>query len=177
MRKTRHEEKRMDSEQNHMGRSSKERSGAQTESTRRMNRSRIAEQNAETTFRFMAARLRSIFVLRKLSLKTLQRFRWSFPLLFLLLAAVNFNSLTAPPFWDDLIGVQTQSVFLARCRLDVSALFSSPREAGSACYNPISILSWFYAILYLLLPPAAVHSAGHLLNCACLAGAGGLFWN
>lgn len=123
----------------------------------------------------MAARLRSIFVLRKLSLKTLQRFRWSFPLLFLLLAAVNFNSLTAPPFWDDLIGVQTQSVFLARCRLDVSALFSSPREAGSACYNPISILSWFYAILYLLLPPAAVHSAGHLLNCACLAGAGGLF--
>ena len=105
----------------------------------------------------------------------LQSFRVSFPLLFLLLAALNASSLSAPPFWDDLIGVQTQAVFLARHQLSLSALLASPRGAGSACYNPIALLGWFYALLYYLLPPQTVHTVGHLMNCACLAGCGGLF--
>ena len=108
------------------------------------------------------------------SLEKIRNFRIGFPLLFLLLAALNISSLTAPPFWDDLIGVQTQAVFLARHHLSFAELFASPRTAGSACYNPLSILCWFYALLYLFLPPVAVHTIGHLLNCACLAGCGGL---
>lgn len=108
-------------------------------------------------------------------LKKAQSFHVGFPLLFLLLAALNFSSLSAPPFWDDLIGVQTQAVFLARNHLDLTALLNCPRGDGSACYNPFSILCWFYALLYSFLPPVTVHTIGHLLNCACLAGCGGLF--
>lgn len=108
-------------------------------------------------------------------LEKTQSFRVGFPLLFLLLAALNFSSLSAPPFWDDLIGVQTQAVFLARHRLDLTALLNYPSGDGSACYNPVSILCWFYALLYSFLPPVAVHTVGHLLNCAAIAGCGGLF--
>ena len=113
----------------------------------------------------------------QLSPEIFQHFRWSFPLLFLLLAAVNFDSLTTPPFWDDLIGVQTQAVFLARNHLSISALLNAPRlgEGHAACYYLPSVLSWFYALLYLFLSPAAVHCIGHLLSCAFLAAAGGLF--
>ena len=112
---------------------------------------------------------------RELSLEIFQYFRWSFPLLFVLLAAVNFDSLTAPPFWDDLIGVQTQAVFLARNNLSLSALLNAPRGDGAACYYLLSIPSWIYAVLYLFLPPAAVHFTGHLFSCALLAASGGLF--
>jgi len=114
---------------------------------------------------------------RQLSLEIFQHFRWSFPVLFLLLAAVNFSSLTTPPFWDDLIGVQTQAVFLARTKLSLSALLNAPRlgEGHAACYYLPSVLSWSYALLYLFLPPAAVHCIGHLLSCAFLAAAGALF--
>ena len=108
---------------------------------------------------------------QQLSLEIFQHFRWSFPLLFLLLAAVNFDSLTTPPFWDDLIGVQTQAVFLARNDLSLSALLNAPRlgEGHAACYYLPSLLSWSYALLYLFLPPAAVHCIGHLLSCALIA--------
>jgi len=104
-----------------------------------------------------------------------QGVRAGFPLLFLLLCAINASSLSAPPFWDDIIGVHTQAVFMARSRFDLAALLASSSEAGSACYNPFSVLSWGYALLYSFLPPVMVHTIGHLLNCACLAGCGGLF--
>lgn len=110
-----------------------------------------------------------------LSLELFQHFRWSFPLLFLLLAAVNFDSLTAPPFWDDFMGVQTQAVFLARNHLSLSALLNAPPNCEGPCYYLFSVLSWSYALLYLFLPPVAVHLAGHLLSCACIAASGGLF--
>lgn len=111
----------------------------------------------------------------QLSLEVFQHFSWSFPVLFLLLAAVNFSSLTTPPFWDDLIGVQTQAVFLARNNLSLSALLNAPRGGNAACYYLLSLPSWIYAVLYLFLPPAAIHCIGHLLNCALLAASGGLF--
>ena len=112
---------------------------------------------------------------RQLSLEVFQHFRWSFPVLFLLLAAINFSSLTTPPFWDDFMGVQTQAVFLARNNLSLSALLNAPPNYEGPCYYLFSVLSWFYALLYLFLPPAAVHCIGHLLSCAFIAASGALF--
>ena len=62
-------------------------------------------------------------------------------MLFLLLAAVNFSSLTAPPFWDDFMGVQTQAVFLARNNLSLSSLLNAPPNCEGPCYYLFSVLS------------------------------------
>jgi hypothetical protein len=98
-------------------------------------------------------------------------------LLAALLVCFNLGTLGNPPFWDDLIGLHAQAIFLADHRFDLAAL----RESGvfwdgGAWIYKWNILPYFYAALYLALPPPAVHVVGHLFNLGCLAAAGTLLF-
>ena len=89
---------------------------------------------------------------------------------FLLLLILNCDSLTAPPFWDDIIGLHTQAVWLARNNFDFSALAAFESSSGTPCYNLLSPLALFYALCYRFLSPVMTHTAAHLVNIISIAG-------
>ena len=97
--------------------------------------------------------------------------------IFCLLLLLNSDSLAAPPFWDDIIGVHTQAIWLARNDFDIPTLFGMSRVAGSAFYNPTNPLCWIFAVTYRFFPPVVTHILAHLLNIAAVAGCSALLWN
>ena len=101
---------------------------------------------------------------------------FQFAALFLLLLFFNFDSLTAPPFWDDIIGLHTQSVWLARNQFDLQGLISAPRSPGSPLYNLFSPMAYIYAAAYRFTTPEATRLLAHMLNIASIAGCGVLLW-
>lgn len=96
---------------------------------------------------------------------------------FAFLALWNREALTNPPFWDDILGLHQQALFLARHHFSYAELAASGNfwTGGSLVYR-WNILPWIYGGLYALLPPPAVHLAGHLINLGCLAGSATLLF-
>ena len=86
------------------------------------------------------------------------------------LAVANGSCLGNPPFWDDLLGLHNQALFLAKHGFRWSELAASGLfwEGGSNVYR-FGVLPWFYGLGYAALPAGAVHLAGHLFNLLCLA--------
>ena len=95
----------------------------------------------------------------------------------LLLLLGDLPYLGNPPFWDDLLGLHRQALFLARHHFDLAALWASGDFwSGGALIYKFNWPSLLYGVLYFLLPPLAVHVAGHLFNIAATAAAaGGVF--
>ena len=85
---------------------------------------------------------------------------------------LNIGALTNPPYWDDVIGLHTQAVWLARNNFDVAGLWFKEGVLwdGGAKIHPLGIMSQLYAVGYKFATPRAVHCFGHLVNTACLAG-------
>ena len=101
------------------------------------------------------------------------RFIFGAVVAFLLLLGLNCGELTAPPFWDDLMGFHRQALFLADHHFDFAALAKTGGfwEGGACVYRWPHLPSLLYGIGYALLPAAIVRLAGHLLNLALLATA------
>ena len=97
-----------------------------------------------------------------------------FIILFLLLCIISADSLFAPPFWDDIIGVHNQAVWLGQHDFNIAVLAKMSKESGSACYNLVNPLCYLYGICYKFLPPDITHFCSHLVNIASIAGCGTL---
>ena len=95
------------------------------------------------------------------------------------LIAINCSYLSNPPYWDDILGLHNQAVWLAKHHFDVVTLWSGGQsfwEGGANVYR-FGIMPYFNGLLYLLLPSAYVHIFGHVFNIACLAVTFGLFFS
>lgn len=100
-----------------------------------------------------------------------------FFLLFTLLMFLNIDSWFAPVFWDDIIGLHTQAVWLARNNFDLPRLISSPRTPGTPFYNLLSPLGYIYALFYRFTTVETTHFLAHAVNIASVAGCGVLLFN
>ncbi|MST96783.1 hypothetical protein FYJ85_06955 [Victivallaceae bacterium BBE-744-WT-12] len=109
--------------------------------------------------------------------KLLQSRAQLFALLFFLFALLNISTLANPPYWDEILGLHNQAIYLARSNFDLPQLYRAQEQFrnGGSCVYPFGIMPFVYGALYSLLPPVAVHIAGHLINLASLAAAGMLF--
>ena len=99
-------------------------------------------------------------------------------LLFLLLTLINCTILSNPPYWDEIVGVHNQALYLAKHHFDIVSLFQEKQNylfGGSGIYR-IGIVPWIYALFYFFLPPVGAHIAGHLLNIFCISLAGTFLW-
>lgn len=100
-------------------------------------------------------------------------------LVFLAIVFVNSSKLTNPPYWDDIIGLHNQAIFIAKHNFNPIALWNDkPIEVQGLHHNPLatnsnvypySITPWIHAVFYKLLPPHGAHCAGHLFNMLCLS--------
>ena len=100
-------------------------------------------------------------------------------------AIVFFNSsyLYNPPYWDDIIGLHNQAIFIAKHDFNPIALWNDKPVEVKGPHNPLatnsnvypySITPWIHAVFYKLLPPRGAHLLGHLFNMACLSIAAAL---
>ena len=89
---------------------------------------------------------------------------------FLFMVILNFACLDNPPYWDDILGLHNQAIWLANNNFNLSELWQSEGfwEGGSNIYL-FGIMPYFYGILYSLFPASVVHVIGHLLNIGFLA--------
>ena len=97
---------------------------------------------------------------------------------FIVVSLLNFFCLFNPPYWDDILGLHNQAIFLANHHFDIARLWEPGQkysDGGSNCY-PLGMMPLFYGILYSLFTPEYVHLTGHLFNIACLSIAFTLFF-
>lgn len=96
-----------------------------------------------------------------------------FLLAWLLLLVGNHAVLTNPPYWDDIMGLHNQALWLSEHRFDVIRLLTQEKDFwnGGVKIHPLGIMSHVYGLLYLAFPPVAVHFIGHCLNLGCIAAA------
>lgn len=114
-----------------------------------------------------------IAYLRKLSAKEL------FICVFFLLLILNYNCLCNPPYWDDIVGLHNQAIWLAHNDFNYIKLNDPGQQyyyGGSNVY-PYGIIPVIYGILYKLFAPATVHFIGHVFNIACLSAACAMAYN
>lgn len=98
---------------------------------------------------------------------------------FLIMAVLNLSSLNNPPYWDDILGLHNQAIWLAKHNFNLSELWQPGQgfwEGGSNIYL-FGIMPYFYGILYNLFPASVVHVMGHLFNIGCLALAFGVSYS
>lgn len=86
---------------------------------------------------------------------------------FLLMVLLNIPNLENPPYWDDVLGLHNQAVWLAKHNFNVIELWR-PENSGSNAYR-FGILPFLYGIWYSLFPIKIVHVMGHFFNIGCLA--------
>lgn len=109
---------------------------------------------------------------------------WHYGLLvFLSIVFVNSSKLTNPPYWDDIIGLHNQAIFIAKHNFNPIELWKDkpmivkgntlPLATNSNVY-PYSVIPWIHAVFYKILPPRGAHCAGHLFNMLCLSVAAAL---
>ena len=109
---------------------------------------------------------------------------WHYGLLvFMAIVFVNSSKLTNPPYWDDIIGLHNQAIFIAKHNFNPIELWkdkpmevksiTNPLASNSNVY-PYCITPWIHAVFYKLLPPHVAHFAGHLFNMLCLSIAAAL---
>lgn len=97
-------------------------------------------------------------------------------IVFVGLIIFNLPCLTNPPYWDDILGLHNQAVWLAKNNFDVLTLWGKGQsylEGGSYLYR---LMPYPYGVMYALLPVGVVHLIGHVFNIACLAAAAALFY-
>ena len=85
---------------------------------------------------------------------------------FFLMLILNFPCIDNPPYWDDIIGLHNQAVWLAKHNFNVIELWQT--AADSNVYR-FGIMPHIYGVLYILFSPKTVHVLGHLFNMGCLA--------
>jgi hypothetical protein len=103
--------------------------------------------------------------------KILESPAWVGCLSFLLMLVLNFTCLDNPPYWDDILGLHNQAIWLANNNFNLSELWQPGQgfwEGGSNIYK-FGIIAYLYGILYSLFSVNAVHIIGHLINLGCLA--------
>lgn len=92
-------------------------------------------------------------------------------IVYFLLVLLNFSCLDNPPYWDDILGLHNQALWLAKHHFNILELWKPEQayyQGGSNVYD-FGIIPWFYGILYLCFEPLTVHILGHLFNMACIA--------
>ena len=92
-------------------------------------------------------------------------------IVYFLLILLNFPCLSNPPYWDDILGLHNQAVWLAKHHFNLSELWQPEQayyQGGSNIYK-LGIIPWLYGVWYLLFEPSTVHVLGHLFNMACIA--------
>ena len=94
---------------------------------------------------------------------------------FLFMAILNFSCLNNPPYWDDILGLHNQAIWLAKNNFNIIELWKP--EHGDANVYKFGIIPYFYGILYSLFSPQTVHVIGHLFNISCLALVFGLSYS
>ena len=91
------------------------------------------------------------------------------------LLILNLSCLDNPPYWDDIMGLHNQALWLAKNNFDVIKLWGPGQnylQGGSNIYR-LGIMPYFYGILYYLLPYKLVHIFGHVFNIVCISAAAG----
>lgn len=98
----------------------------------------------------------------------------SFLLLFIIFALFNFRELDNPPYWDEILGLHNQAIWLAENNFDFGKLYVQEQtyENGGSLIYALGVMPFVYGAMYYSLPPPAVHILGHLINIAALAFAG-----
>jgi hypothetical protein len=90
---------------------------------------------------------------------------------YFLIIILNFSCLDNPPYWDDIMGLHNQAVWLAKHNFNFSGLWQPGQgfwEGGSNIYR-FGIIPLFYGIMYSFFSPVMAHIIGHLFNMACIA--------
>lgn len=97
---------------------------------------------------------------------------------FLFIVILNSACLNNPPYWDDILGLHNQAVWLAKNNFDILGLWQSGDylSGGSNIYR-FGVIPYFYAVLYSLFSPVIVHIIGHLFNMSCIAAAFGISYS
>ena len=96
-------------------------------------------------------------------------------LIFFFMVLLNFVCLDNPPYWDDILGVHNQAIWLAKHNFNVTQLWR-PEHWDSNVYK-FGIIPYFYGVLYCLFSAHIVHIMGHLFNMGCLALAFGVSYS
>lgn len=99
-------------------------------------------------------------------------------LCFVIVSLLNFSCLFNQPYWDDILGLHNQAIFLANNHFDITKLWAPGQkylDGGSNIYR-FGMMPFFYGILYSIFTPEYVHLTGHLFNIACLSVAFTLFF-
>jgi hypothetical protein len=97
---------------------------------------------------------------------------------FAIVSLLNFSCLFNQPYWDDILGLHNQAIFLADNHFDIAKLWAPGQQysdGGSNIYR-LGMMPFFYGVLYSILKPEYVHLTGHLFNIACLSIAFSLFF-
>ena len=97
---------------------------------------------------------------------------------FLFMAVFNFSCLENPPYWDDILGLHNQAVWLANNNFNVLKLSQTGGYlAGGSHIYQFGIMPYFYAVLYALFSPKITHLIGHFFNMGCMALAFGVSYS
>lgn len=96
----------------------------------------------------------------------LRLFAVSFVVLFL----YNFPNLNDPPYWDGIVGIFSQSVWLKDHNLNLVELWNQPDYyGGGPREKALNLVAYLVAVLYSFLSPAAVFVVLHLFTITCAA--------
>ena len=90
---------------------------------------------------------------------------------FVFLLMYNFACLNNPPYWDDIMGLHNQAVWLTRNNFNFIELWKPGqgfRDGGSCIYR-FGIMPILYGIGYKFFSPQTVHILGHIFNIACIS--------
>ncbi len=86
---------------------------------------------------------------------------------FFLMVILNISCLDNPPYWDDILGLHNQAIWLAKHNFNLIELWQ-PANSDANVYK-FGILPFLYGIWYSLFSARTVHVFGHLFNMGCLA--------
>ena len=93
------------------------------------------------------------------------------------LLLANAGALTAPPYWDAIVGLFNQAIWLEQHDFDWVGLWNSPGYAqGGPRIRPLNGVAVLIAGLYSVLSPPQVFFVLHLLTIAAAAGTAVLFF-
>ncbi len=109
--------------------------------------------------------------------KLIQSKCYLFAGIFAVIFLCNLSILTNLPYWDEIMGLHNQAIYLARSNFDFASLYTPEQSYtnGGSCIYPFGIMPLAYGVLYWALPPLTVHVIAHLVNMVALAVAGMLF--
>ena len=81
--------------------------------------------------------------------KLLQSRAQLFALLFFLFALLNISTLANPPYWDEILGLHNQAIYLARSNFDLPQLYRAQEQFrnGGSCVYPFGIMPFVYGAL------------------------------